>query len=57
MKTTVTLPKHTVEGALQMVIKSLKRRQTTEINPLIIELIDKDIEALQNAINTAVEGK
>lgn len=57
MKTTVALKKEVTQAALELMQKSLQRRRDKETNPLICEIIDKDIAELQNAINTATEGK
>lgn len=57
MATRVDLPKETITGALTKEIASRKRQKTSTTNPLMIKIIDDEIAAFQNAINTITEIK
>lgn len=57
MKTTIELDKYTTVLALKTLKMSLERRQKKEINPMICELLDQDIAALERAEKTATETK
>lgn len=53
----IEIDKAILTAALEKEIASLKRANTNERNPLMKEIRDKDIAAVQNAINTISEDK
>lgn len=58
MAVKVDLPKNTVVGALDAAKASLKRAAgKSGINPLMLELIEKDIAQISRAIDTIAEVK
>lgn len=57
MATRVELHIDQVKAALQLKLSSLSRAAKGEPNKLIKELLDKDIAALQAAINTSTDIK
>lgn len=57
MATRVDLHRKIVEDALESAVSSLKRSKGKQVNPLIQELLDKDILALTTAIRTLTEVK
>lgn len=53
----VDLPKEITTKALELLLASLRRANNNERNPIIVEARQKEIAALQNAINTITETK
>lgn len=46
-----------IKRALEQAIASLKRAENKDINPMMKEIIQKDITMYQNAINTMTDIK
>lgn len=57
MATRVDIPKQIVKDALEAAIASLKRSAAKQHNPLITELLEKDIATLQIGVNTLQDVK
>jgi len=57
MATRIDLPKEALKHALELKVGSLKRAVKTTPNPLMKELIEKDIALYTVAMNTITETK
>jgi len=55
--TRIDLPKEAVRHAIELKVGSLKRAEKTQTNPLMRELIQKDIALYMVAMNTITETK
>lgn len=53
----IELDKTYVKQALEAALASLKRSKDKHLNPMMRELVEKDIAMLANAINTITEVK